>query len=641
MPAFRPALLSDRRPLTPGLAASICAEMVRPAHFYVGPRARLRWTGEVEEEVFWEIYLGRVLDRLQTRERRRFTSWNVHVVDADGRDSAEPLISLKTDRDAGLIHVTRAILCHAHETVVAAGNVVETREAIRWQRELVGSIPNEGSGTCGELRDELACLLFQAVVGLSRLPLTSLEAPLPAFSLGQLGYCYRREATAPGATAMQHPRELASLLHNAALAGIERTKVLELLLRSAAPEDLPEIVPALFDDGIDGDPFAQLRAVVNEATLSPWTEFVANALAVARHALSAGLAVAHQVAALLAHCLRQLSRHLTAYDLITFHHRGANYPDALFLDLLLADFRSLVAESPDVIAPSARLSRRGWRMGLLLCHEYRDHAVPDAPTSPGENARVLPEPFPRVPDDQIFAPSTRKRRLFTDRATADAAQLRDLLRDLDDECELRELGTALYLDRPFGAIKQSGEPDQTLLMAHILFSRSVAERRIQCLASQPELLPDPGAIERWLVKLAAMNVDGLPLTDAGPRPRPGVVSLHDAFLAADDWLVVRTTRRAIDDLLGHYDFEPMFEQFAGRILGASAWRILLPVTRGQEWLLTVLDDGLRPVLELHPDFSSGYWCRGGGEALVAGLRAALPDANSIGCDTPSVALPPK
>ena len=34
----------------------------------------------------------------------------------------------------------------------------------------------------------------QAVVGTSRLPLTSVEAPLPAFTFGQLAYFYRSDA---------------------------------------------------------------------------------------------------------------------------------------------------------------------------------------------------------------------------------------------------------------------------------------------------------------------------------------------------------------------------------------------------------------------------------------------------------------
>src|SRR5205823_1108764 len=79
-----------------------------------------------------------------------------------------------------------------------------------------------------------------------------------------------------------------------------------------------------------------------------------------------------------------------------------------------------------------------------------------------------------------------------------------------------------------GAAKQPGEPDRTLLMAHVLFSRSVAVRRLRQLALRPDLLPDGDAVERWAARVGALPADGLPLTDAGPPPRPGVVSLHDA-----------------------------------------------------------------------------------------------------------------
>src|SRR5205823_14379155 len=190
----------------------------------------------------------------------------------------------------------------------------------------------------------------------------------------------------------------------------------------------------------------------------------------------------------------------------------------------LRELRPLVDEAPELFAEGERLRRRGLRFGLLLREEYRGHPVPDAPTSPGENARVLPPPFARVPDDQIFAPMMRRRHLFADEVPGDHDRLRELLRDLDDPRELVELGTALFLDRPLGGWKQPGEPDQTLLMAHVLFSRSIALRRGQQLARHEGLLPDAAAVKRWTTRLESQPADGLPLTRAGPPPRPGVAS---------------------------------------------------------------------------------------------------------------------
>src|SRR5438270_475906 len=58
-------------------------------------------------------------------------------------------------------------------------------------RELVGTAELGRFRDLEELRDELICLLFNAVVGTSRLPLAPAETPLPAFSFGELFYCYR------------------------------------------------------------------------------------------------------------------------------------------------------------------------------------------------------------------------------------------------------------------------------------------------------------------------------------------------------------------------------------------------------------------------------------------------------------------
>src|SRR5262249_31708101 len=159
-----------------------------------------------------------------------------------------------------------------------------------------------------------------------------------------------------------------------------------------------------------------------------------------------------------------------------------------------------------------------------------------------------PEPFRRVPDDQIYSPVTRRRRLFAEGLPELSPIVRDCFNDLDDPQELRELGTALFLDRPLGFAKEPGEPDQTLVASHGLFSPSVAADSLQRLAGRGGQLADAKVVERWQDRLRALPVDGLPLTNPGPPPRPGVVSLHDALRVADDFFILSTTRQTVRDL---------------------------------------------------------------------------------------------
>jgi hypothetical protein len=263
-----------------------------------------------------------------------------------------------------------------------------------------------------------------------------------------------------------------------------------------------------------------------------------------------------------------------------------------------------------------RFRRRAVRQAAGLIAEYAGHAVPDQPTSPGENVRVLPEPFLRVPDDQIYSPITRRRRLFAEGLPPLSPIVRDCFNDLDDPEELRELGTALFLDRPLGFAKGPGEPDQTLLASHVLFSRSLAAERLRKLAG----LAGAEAVERWQNRLWALPVDGLPLTHPGPPPRPGVVSLHDALRVADDFLILRTTRQTIRDFAAQFDLSPLTAQLAGVVPAVEEWRLLIPGGGDERPTLCVFDQHLRPRLELLADLSRGYGSRGGVEFPTAGLR---------------------
>ena len=221
-----------------------------------------------------------------------------------------------------------------------------------------------------------------------------------------------------------------------------------------------------------------------------------------------------------------------------------------------------------------------------------------------------------MPDEQIFSPTARTRRLFTDDREADAAVARTVLADLDHPAELRELGTALFLDRPFGFSKAIGEPDQTLLASHVLFSKEVAGRRLELLERRLQWLPNTGGLDGWRTRLRDLTVDGLPLPPLAAPKRPGVVSLADAQRVAGDWLMLHTTRQTLHDLARQYDLRPLSSRFG--LPEALAWRLLAPgPTSGS---VCIFDASMRRRADIAADASDGYRVRGGVECSAAGLR---------------------
>src|SRR5262249_4510192 len=102
-----------------------------------------------------------------------------------------PLLAVKWSPIAKQVHITRSILCRAWESYSDETGAILSRETVKRVRELVGTIELNEMRTALDFRDELIALLFYAVAGTSRLPLTSLESPLPQFVLGQLAYCFR------------------------------------------------------------------------------------------------------------------------------------------------------------------------------------------------------------------------------------------------------------------------------------------------------------------------------------------------------------------------------------------------------------------------------------------------------------------
>ncbi|MBL8800269.1 MAG: hypothetical protein JNM56_40685, partial [Planctomycetia bacterium] len=299
------------------------ATAVAPGHFFVSGALHLAWRHLPTEELPWENFHGRLLDATQTRQRRTFESWNIHVLDGDAV-VAEPLLSLKLDAAVGNVYVTRGIKSYAWEAYDSGDNVILSRPVEKWLRELTAVVELSRLRDAAALREELAGRLRQAVLGVSRLPLTSVEAPLPAFSLGELAY-FHQPSAADSSTPMSSWMELLERGPQATSAPAEQARLLECLLRGTPDAALPTVASAFAERwhrSRESLP-ALLLLVFNEAALSPYTSFVDRALAFARLLEDRQLLSAAGHADFLARLLRLVARHLTAFDLVKFHHRGA------------------------------------------------------------------------------------------------------------------------------------------------------------------------------------------------------------------------------------------------------------------------------------------------------------------------------
>jgi len=394
------------------------------------------------------------------------------------------------------------------------------------------------------------------------------------------------------------------------------------------------------------------RELFEEISLSPYTNFVDNLLLFIECLERQGSWTTEDRLDFLSWLLRHLGRHLTAYDLVTFHHRGANYPDALLLDRVLKSYLRLIEDQPDLFFAAGevinhrrkRLRRRALRQGWLLRRRYEGHPVPEAPTSPGENARVLPPSYPRLPEEEILRPDKRRHRLFENdelephwNERAESA-LRQSIRDLDHPEELQELGMALFLDRPLGGFKSPGEPDQTPLLSYEAFSRSVAEARLHFLVQRSGLLaPD----ERGTLgeKLRDLKIEGISPPPGERAARPGSVSISDALKASPDFVILRTTKKSVSDFARCFQFEVLAPQ-----LSLDQWPQGLATLVVREPgespsfgdLLVVYDSTGAKRLELSIDSSQGYQCRAGLQLPRAGLRVV----RAWGVDGRPIELPP-
>jgi hypothetical protein len=624
-------------------------------HFFVAPGFELEFEHKCEE-IPWEIFRGRLLEPAHTRIRQEFESWNAYWVD-DKRRSQEPILSMKLDVAGRQIQVVRAIHSYVWEAYDAGGNVIESRETTRWVRELVGTVHLDEFNNGNDLLDEINCLLFQAVVGATRLPLTTLENPLPAFTLGQLGYF-------PFVLLEGHRRQSSSfqdLIRSARAENLpqrEKAKIQEAILRICPLDQISTAAELIVchrrNFGHSPDELSALmEEVFNEVSLSPYSDFVAKAITFVGSLEHLGYWTIEHRVDFLCRLLRKLTRHLTAYDLKTFHHRGANYPDALLLDAVLRDYLKAVEAHPELfisvpsdpksIETQKRRRRQVLRLDWLVRNWYQDLPVPEIPTSPGENMWVLPSTHPRMPDEMILEPGKRTKRLYEnekinlDKYPKAADLIAHSNADLIDPEELEEMGLAVFLDRPLGIHKSPGEPDRTPLLSYLAFSRFIAESRIRFLA-------DLGLMKNKELKSVIENLGRLSLCGISPmaidrKVRPGVISITDAARAAPDFIIRKTTRKSAAKFLGFFDFDELDPQ-----VSSVNWPGGLPLLILQEKspevtpqaILTIYDFNYVKRLQLLVDASSGYSSRAGVELPRPGLRVLHAwDAYGAPVDVPN------
>src|SRR5262249_1296027 len=140
--------------------------------------------------------------------------------------------------------------------------------------------------------------------------------------------------------------------------------------------------------------------------------------------------------------------------------------------------------------------------------------------------------------------------------------LQQSVRDLEHPEELRELGTALFLDRPLGAGKPPAAPDQTPLFSYIAFSPSLARHRLEELARHFDG-PDTTRLGTLAPRLREERLAGglrvawlFPGGRTAPS-RPGAVSLADVLRVADDFLLLASTRRTVSAFCDLFDLQSL------------------------------------------------------------------------------------
>jgi hypothetical protein len=222
----------------------------------------------------------------------------------------------------------------------------------------------------------------------------------------------------------------------------------------------------------------------------------------------------------------------------------------------------------------------------------------------------------------LTEPGARTKRLFVDQPAEGLLTpiARELLQqsvpDLAEESELRELGTATFLDRPLGAAgKRDGEEDRTVLLSYQACS-------VRLIKSRLAELRDAGLMsEAQIGALAATAPAGFSVGRLAGHARQGAVSLEDAKKVALDFVFTRTTRSSLAELLRQYDFSAL------NTIAPAPYHLLIRTARLK---LTAFDAAMRPMFEIELPERPSYVECGGVEyveglcAIVDGMRVPLP-----------------
>jgi hypothetical protein len=565
------------------------ARALAPEHFFFKPPLALRVEQRPQDRRRWELFRGELLQPDQTRLEKSFHSWFLYLDDPE-RPALGPTLAVRWDRDEERLHVTRGFAVHGHQAY-GKGNIVQTRPAIKWFEERVGTI-DLGSADAIALMHQLARLLGSACTGTSRLPITSVESPLPVYAFGRFAFA--------GCTGVRSPL---TTLREWLETGAAAPKAIDFALRTAEKNEVGIIADAV-RCALDRYPQAArkcrqvLADLFHTLAFPPDSEFPQRVVALLK-----ALHKTYDLRPTVRSYLLNLSRHLNAYDLMRFHNQGANYPDALFLDALLKLHLEMVGRGDDPRDLRALRAACVWRKKL------EGLPVPDRPTSPGDLQRVWPPNMNYVPEEQL-KPEGRTHRLFVDQpleCLLDDTTLDALHRSFyEDEPQLLllELGRATFLDRPLGVFKslRNWHRDQTPLVAYAAHSKTLCRQRLADAAAWGWITSKHCQQLQARVselELLGISAEEMPLA----QPRPGVISLEDARQAAPDFIFISITTSGWASLSRVLDFESVRQSDGGlsrflallRLIIRSPRRRLLAEPRA---FLTAYDDQMQPRLEL-------------------------------------------
>lgn len=637
--------LKPEKPVSAHLLEPAVAAAWADRHWVVSSPWQIRREQRPSEIRRWEVFRGVLVDPDLTREESLIQSWEIYFdlsehrarqyptpMSSDIANLATPSIPSATPRGSVLairhliaadaVGVTRGYLVQGIRPV-ADGKVIHAEPGLRWHEELIAF---RSLKRCGdpELASWLEHALFLAVVGTSRLAVASVETPLPLWSAGLLHYH------------LGNWQEPDSWWRPQTDPWLERARIArcDFSLRQTPEQQLPEValnvVVSALRAGCEAALADTLRQLFRGLSLTPATQIIDGFLLLLR-TWREQTSQPRIWTVLVTDLVRQLGRHLNAFDLRRFHNQGANYPDALFVDGLTRLLLSW-SHDPDLAEPLLLAAR--WRRSM------EGLPVPDVPTSPGEVVRIHPSEAVRQQAEaevcrkverlqkQIRDPSTRQRRLFVDDPLEARLPPDWTTRWRQTRLEVWELGRALFLDRPLGIpkVRQRMLVDGTPLVSYLAFSRIRAEQALRDLRAwnwidrdlESQLLSD---LERRPVR--GLAVADLPLL----QPRPGVVCLEDARLAAADFVITAITAAGRAELLAGGEFDQPGWEALLAWLRSRECRLIVRSPRPRlvqepRAFLTAYDIHLQPRCEFAlpaPEEDISYVQRPGREDLADGL----------------------